>query len=126
VIWTRIEKRPKPSACAPLQLARIRDGTTLAGMNRESEAAWLEFCAQQRGNFSAAAWIEYDGLPREEVAATALFLAGVEWFGHQPELLAVAAQLAPGAGFADLARRTAFDCSRFSNLLRRRHALAAS
>lgn len=95
-------------------------------MNRESEAALLEFCAQQRADFSVAAWMEYGQLPQEELAATALFLAGVEWFGHQRELLDVAARLEPGAGFADLARRTAFDCSRFSNLLRRHHALAAS
>lgn len=95
-------------------------------MNRESEAALLEFCAQQRGDFSPAAWMEYAGLPREEVAAAALFLAGVDWFGHRPELLAVAAELQPGAGFGELARRTTFDCSRFSNLLRRRHAHAAS
>lgn len=95
-------------------------------MNRESEAALLEFCAQQRGDFSAAAWLAYSGLPHDELAAAALFLAGVEWFGHRRELVDVAAQLVPGAGFADLARRTAFDCSRFSNLLRRHHALAAS
>ncbi|MEI7820002.1 MAG: hypothetical protein WCK55_03725 [Verrucomicrobiota bacterium] len=95
-------------------------------MNRESEAALLEFCAQQRGDFSAAAWMEYDRLPREEVAAAALFLAGVAWFGHEAELRTVAAALGQGAGFADLARRTSFDCARFSTLLRRRHALAAS
>ena len=56
----------------------------------------------------------------------ALFLAGVEWFGHRRELADVAVQLAPGAGFADLARRTQFDCSRFSNRLRRHHAFAAA
>lgn len=75
-------------------------------MNRESEAALLEFCAQQRGDFSPAAWLAFEELPPDELAATALFLAGVEWFGHRRELLDAAAQLAPGAGFADLARRS--------------------
>lgn len=93
-------------------------------MNRESEAALLEFCAHQRGDFSTAAWLAYPGLPHDELAAAALFLAGVEWFGHRTELLDVAEHLSPGARFGDLARRTAFDCSRFSNLLRRHHALA--
>lgn len=95
-------------------------------MNRESEAALLEFCARQREYFCAAGWVDYAGLPHDELAAVALFLAGVEWFGHRRELLDVAEHLEPGARFADLARRTAFDCSRFSNLLRRHHALAAS
>ena len=123
---TKRQRKNRGCAAPGAPLANIRQPTTLPTMNRESEAALLEFCAQQRGDFFPAAWLAYDALPHDELAATALFLAGVEWFGHRRELHDVAGQLAPDARFADLARRTAFDCSRFSNLLRRHHAFAAS
>jgi hypothetical protein len=99
-------------------------------MNRETEASLLEFCARQREGFEAAAWLDREPQDRDELAVVALFLAGVDWFGHRRELLDVAGRLHRGCEgrFSELARSTQFDCSRFSNLLRRRltHAHAPS
>jgi hypothetical protein len=99
-------------------------------MNRETEASLLEFCARQREEFEAAAWLDREPQDRDELAVVALFLAGVDWFGHRRELLEVAERLHHGGEgrFSELARSTQFDCSRFSNLLRRRltHAHAPS
>lgn len=99
-------------------------------MNRESEAVMLEFCAQQREHFDATAWVDARLLPRDETAAVALFLAGGDWYGCRAQLLEVAERLEPGCvgHFSALSRRTGFDCSRFSTMLRRRldHAPAAS
>ncbi len=103
---------------------------TPARMNRESEAEILEFCAQQRDGFDAAAWVKICILPPQEMAAVALFLAGVDWYGFRQGLLEVAEHFQPGCAgqLSVLVRRTGFDCSRFSNHLRRRlaHAPAAS
>ncbi len=89
-------------------------------MNRESEAELLNFCADQHVAFDPAAWIRYPANPLE-LTAVALFLAGVDWFGHRAALLEVAERLHPGSTgrFAELAKRTWFDCARFSNLLQR-------
>lgn len=99
-------------------------------MNRETEAALLEFCVQQHKEFKPAAWLERESGEREELAAVALFLAGGDWFGHRRGLLEVADQLCPGCvgRFSEVARRSRFDCGRFSNRLRRKltHAHAPS
>lgn len=99
-------------------------------MNRETEASLLEFCVRQREEFEAAAWLDREPQNRDELAAVALFLAGVDWFGHRRKLLDVAESLHHGCEgrFSELARSAQFDCSRFSNLLRRRltHAHAPS
>jgi hypothetical protein len=62
--------------------------------------------------------------------AAVLFLAGVDWYGHRKELLAVAETLRPGSPghLAELVQLTGFDLSRFSQSLRRQlsHARAAS
>jgi hypothetical protein len=91
-------------------------------MNRESEAALLEFCVQQHAEFASEAWLVSPPADRDELATVALFLGGVDWFGHRRELLEVAGRLHPGCAgrFSELARLTQFDCGRFSNMLRRR------
>jgi hypothetical protein len=90
-------------------------------MKRDSEAQLLQFCVAQRRAFAAEAWSSYVDLPRDELAVTAVFLAGVGWYGHRDELLAVAHSLAAGCvgRFSELASQTEFDCSRFSHSLRR-------
>ena len=66
-------------------------------MNRESEAALLEFCAQQRGDFSAAAWMNYERLPSEEVAAASEEMAAqVQELAAQAEELAATAEQLQG------------------------------
>ncbi len=99
-------------------------------MNRVTEASLLQFCAEQRGRFDAAQWLACPHPHEEEFTAAALFLAGVDWYGHRAELLTVAEQLTRGSTghLSALVSRTGFDLSRFSNMLRRLlyHAPAAS
>jgi hypothetical protein len=56
------------------------------------------------------------------MAAVCLFLAGVDWFGHEQGLRVAARKLLDGAEttFAALARSLNFDCPRFANSLKRR------
>ena len=99
-------------------------------MNRDTEASLLQFCTAQRGRFDAAQWLTCPHPDRSELTATALFLAGVDWYGHRPELLRVAEHLTPASTghLSALVSRTGFDLSRFSNMLRRLldHAPVAS
>lgn len=98
-------------------------------MNRVTEASLLQFCTAQRGNFDAAQWTACPHSDRSEFTAAALFLAGVDWYGHKAELLRVAGHLTPGSAghLSALVSRSGFDLSRFSNMLRRQleHAPAA-
>lgn len=97
-------------------------------MTRDSEAELLDFCSRQHRQFDASMWLGFTAVGPAELAATALFLSSVDWFGNQPALRETAQLLLPesDSGFSELAKKTRFDCSRFSNLLRRRldHARA--
>jgi len=48
-----------------------------------------------------------------ELAAAALFLSAVDWYGNRVALREVAAKLHDGDWLAELVRTTGFDCSRF-------------
>lgn len=89
---------------------------------RGIEERVLKFCAaQRRGPFSTNEWLRMAGVVVEpELAVVALFLAGGDWYGHQVELESVAEQLLPGCvgHFAELAKHTRFECSRFGNMLK--------
>lgn len=89
-------------------------------MDRVAEAALLDFCAKQKTEFSAQRWHEFEAVENTELAAAALFLAGVDWYGHKEELIAVTEHLRPGyvGKFSQLAKESAFDCSRFSSMLK--------
>lgn len=91
-------------------------------MNRESESGLLDFVSAQHQRFHTDDWMAYSRLDRESLAAVVLFLAGVEWYGHRTELLRLAEVLCPGSHghLSALAKKTGFDPSRFSNLLRHR------
>jgi len=95
-------------------------------MNRESEAELLNFCVRQHKSFKADSWMQRPERDRQELAAVALFLAGVDWFPHRQHLLEIAERLHGGyvGRFSELAKLVRFDCSRFSNLLRRELTLA--
>jgi hypothetical protein len=99
-------------------------------MNRETEARLLEFAARQHRSFVAGEWLDFDHPEIDELAAAALFLAGVDWYGHRRELLEIASIISPGSpgNLGNLVARTGFDLSRFSNHLRRLldHAVAPS
>lgn len=99
-------------------------------MTRDTEARLLQFCAQQQSGFRADDWLGIKHPDTDEMAVTCLFLAGVDWYGHSRELISVAERLHPGSTghVSELVQKTGFDCSRFSNMLRRelRHALVAS
>ena len=91
-------------------------------MTRLTEAQLLEFCTRQRGAFAAEQWHQFVEADRVELATAALFLASVDWFGEKQALRQVAAELLAGqrAQLSELVSETGFDCSRFSNLLRRK------
>lgn len=91
-------------------------------MTRESESELLSFCAAQRGDFCSDAWTRFEHVEKREMAAVCLFLAGVDWFGHESGLREAAKKLLGGAEttFGTLARALRFDCPRFANSLKRR------
>ena len=97
-------------------------------MNREFEDRLLNFCVNQKSDFDSDAWAMFDAPDPDEMAATALFLAAVDWYGHEDELCRVAEQLHPGCigHLAALIKATRFDCGRFSNMLRMRLKHAAT
>ena len=92
-------------------------------MTRATEAAFLQFCMKQRDAFVPEEWQQCTVVPRQELVVTMLFLASVVWFGHSKALVDIAAKLRPGAAnmtnFPELVKAAQFDCSRFSNNLRR-------
>lgn len=91
-------------------------------MTRESESELLSFCASQRRDFHADAWIGFDRVENREMAAVCLFLAGADWYGHREGLTQAAKRLLNGVPetFESLARVLRFDCLRFSTMLKRR------
>lgn len=97
-------------------------------MDRESEDRLFEFCRRQRDCFSGADWLAMPlpGVSKDELAAAALFLSCVDWYGHEDELRRVAQTLHPGCvgHFAELAKSAHFNCSRFSSMLRARLSYA--
>ncbi|MBF0159524.1 MAG: hypothetical protein HQL58_08355 [Magnetococcales bacterium] len=97
-------------------------------MKRCDEEDLIDFCLRQRVDFDPVAWLTYPHPSRQELAAVALFLARVAWYGHPHELAQVAEQLQPGCAgnLATLVQQTGFDCSRFSNRLRTRLSHAAT
>lgn len=99
-------------------------------MKRESEAALLDFCAGQKGDFRAADWLGFDRVRRDELAAMCLFLSSTLWYGHREELLEVAEALVPGCAARPSALILAADLDRprLSAMLRREleHAPSAS
>ncbi|MBS0343041.1 MAG: hypothetical protein JSS56_21215 [Proteobacteria bacterium] len=96
-------------------------------MTRDHEERLLAFSAAQSRHFREEEWArlaESDVVSREEVAATALFLAGGYWYGHKDALFRVAERLCPGAvgKFSERARAVEFNCSRFDHMLKTRIA----
>jgi hypothetical protein len=94
-------------------------------MERDREEVLLSLAASQARSFDENAWVDVaeDGSATpDEVAATALFLAGGYWYGHEDALFRVAEKLAPGSRghFARQARLVAFNCSRFDHMLQAR------
>jgi hypothetical protein len=93
-------------------------------MTRTSEAALLDFCAQQHGAFDLGSWLKIGWSDRDDLVVTAFLLASARWYGHREELLAVVQRLHPQgtAAFPALIATRDFDCGRFSGMLRTRIA----
>lgn len=91
-------------------------------MTREAEEQLLDFCVRQREHFSRSEWLGFEAVSRELLASVALFLAAVNWYGHEEPLLTVADQLLPGAQsrWRELLERRDFETGRFSQMLRAR------
>lgn len=94
-------------------------------MNRDHEEQLLAFGAAQYRHFREEDWLALAAagpVTSDEVAATALFLAGGYWYGHADPLFRVAEQLAPGSvgKFSVWAKAVRFDCSRFDHMLKGR------
>jgi hypothetical protein len=90
-------------------------------MTRESEQGLLEFCSHQWIQFDVAEWLKVPHPNRDEFLAAVLFLGGVDWYGNRKQLIAVAGELEPEmiGHLSTVVRRTGFDLSRFSNMLRK-------
>lgn len=91
-------------------------------MTRESESELLSFCASQRGDFRADAWTQFDHVEKREMAAVCLFLAGMDWFGHEGGLRSAARNLIDGAttSVSKLVSELKFDLPRFASRLKRK------
>jgi hypothetical protein len=92
-------------------------------MTRAVEDQLLEFCLQQKAQFSLSAWLD-SPFPNEIKATVALYLANTSWFGYRRALLGIAERLHPGSvgHFSEMARLTDFDPSRFRGRLQTRLA----
>jgi hypothetical protein len=88
-------------------------------MTRLGEAHLLAFCASQREAFEPLEWEHFDAVTKLELAATARYLAGVEWYGHQQELARVADRMTK-LNFEQLTETVDFEPSRFKGLLQAR------
>ncbi len=99
-------------------------------MNREAESQLIDFCVRQHRRPNVAQWLSFTHVEKDELAATAHFLAGTDWYCDDwKPLTQIAEQLRPGATAESLYVTTRFDHSRCSNLLRREltsHASPAS
>ena len=91
-------------------------------MNRESEEQLIAFCAHQKSAFQESAWLDSQIISRDEMAAVCLFLSASDWYGHKQRLTVLADHFIGGSGrlFTDMVSQLNFDCSRFSNMLRRK------
>ena len=91
-------------------------------MTREAEEQLFDFCVRQREHFSPSDWLRFGAVSRDLLASVALFLAAVDWYGHEGPLLTVAEELLPGARsrWRELLERRDFETGRFSQMLRAR------
>lgn len=85
-------------------------------MTREAESQLLGFCAEQRDVFVPDEWTHFTAVSPMELSATARYLAGVDWYGHQDALARVADQMTP-LNFEELTQTVDFDPGRFKCLL---------
>jgi hypothetical protein len=92
-------------------------------MTRDVESQLLDFCLKQRDRFNLSEWLEYPA-SSDDKATVALYLANSSRFGHRDELFKVADHLHRGCvgKFAEMARLTDFDPSRFRGRLSARLA----
>jgi len=91
-------------------------------MTRDAEEELLDLCVRQRGNFVLLEWLQFGAVSKDLLASVALFLAGVDWYGHEEMLSKVAEELLPGANarWREMLERTDFETGRFSQMLRAR------
>jgi len=82
----------------------------------------MDFCVRQRDNFAPLEWHRFAAVPRDMLASVALFLAGVDWYGHEEILSKLAGELQPDARarWREMLERTDFETGRFSQMLRAR------
>ncbi len=91
-------------------------------MNRNEESQLLDFCVDQKNNFTREKWSSIPGCSQNDLAAATLFLSSVEWYGHRDDLLSISQKLKPYSEghLSELVKSTGFNCSRFSNMLKAR------
>ncbi len=89
-------------------------------MTRDAENELLAFCVRQHESFDPEAWTLCT-VGRFEVAATARYLAGTNWFGNAKALTSIADQIT-SLNFEELVAETRFDPARFRSRLQARLA----
>gem|GEM_PF-565155 len=109
----------RPNWKLGMHLTQVTKNDYFSLMTREAESQLLAFCASQREAFDSSAWACFGAVSEMELAATARYLAGVEWFGHQQTLTHVADQLTT-FNFEELSQRVDFDPGRFKGMLQAR------
>jgi len=86
------------------------------------------FCAEQRQQFVAHAWLTSADTDKRTLAVVAKYLSMTSWYGHEDELLNIAAEIHPAVsddeGFNVESQAIGFDLTHFSSKVRYSIALS--
>jgi hypothetical protein len=96
-------------------------------MNPPALDSLARFCADQRLAFESDAWRNCSDADRGTIAVVAKYLSMTSWYGHETELLNIAAEIDPEVSdethFDGKAQAVGFDLMHFSATVRYRMAL---
>jgi hypothetical protein len=96
-------------------------------MNQPALDSLARFCADQRQSFESNAWLNCSDADRRTIAIVAKYLSMTSWYGHEDELVNIAAEIDPEVsndfGFDGEAKAIGFDLMHFSTTVRYRIAL---
>ncbi len=80
------------------------------------------FCAAQREDFVASAWLTSSNTDKRTLAVVAKYLSMTSWYGHEDELMNIASEIHPAVsddqGFNLESQAIGFDLTHFSSKVR--------
>lgn len=91
-------------------------------MDRQATESLARFCIEQRNEFDPDEWFRRSETDGKIVALAAKYLSMTSWYGHDEELVEVAAKIYPdlenGAGLYGEAQAMSFDWPHLSTTVR--------